>query len=32
MSKFLTDEERASLQKQHKKERDGQVRDRFTGS
>ena len=26
---FLTDEERASLQQQHKKERDGRVRDRI---
>ena len=29
MSNFLTDEERSSLQKQHKKERDGRIRDRI---
>jgi len=29
MSNFLKDQERASLQKQHKKERDGRVRDRI---
>jgi len=29
MNNFLRDEERASLQKQHKKERDGRVRDRI---
>ena len=29
MSYFLTDEERFSLQKQHKKERDGRIRDRI---
>lgn len=29
MNSFLTDEEKASLQKQHKKERDGRVRDRI---
>ena len=29
MKNFFTDEERATLQKQHKKERDGRVRDRI---
>ena len=29
MNTFLTDEERISLQKQHKKESDGQIRDRI---
>ena len=29
MSNFLTDEERFLLQKQHKKERDGRIRDRI---